>query len=160
MSPLSVSGTASANAPFKQDVWHMLVEIDHPDLASALRYTGNGEDVTSSGIVHTAANIMMALPAQTTDDDFPTRNFLIEDFSQAVTAAIRSLDHQVVDRATLTQRFVLSSTPDWVEIGPLEYEIINAEIDGRNVGLEAASLTIARKLWPARKVLPSTFQVF
>lgn len=161
MAPLSVSGTAFANNPNRDDALIALVELDHEDLSSPIRLAANTEDVTTSGVVYTSANIKASLPSEPEDDDIPTNNVLVSDIPQTVTIAVRSLGHQNVDRATVTVRIVRGNQPDWIEQGPHEYDLINSEIrNNGDVLLTIGYQNIGRLSFPSGRVTPRGFQLF
>lgn len=159
MAPLSVSGTGFVNEPDKDDAFVALVEIDHPSFASPIRLAGNTEELVSSGTVYNPVGLRVALPSEE-EDDLPQVKLEIADIDQTVTIAMRNLDHQVVERATITANFVRGNQPDWIEQGPHEYELLTVEISNGTVILTLGYQNIGRHSFPSKRVTPECFQLF
>lgn len=156
MSPLTTSGVQSANDPNTPDTWLAIVSIHHETLDTPLRLVGNTEDVVSQGQTYTAVGLEIALPDQV-DEELPTRQLRISDVSQTVVAAIRGLSHQTVDRPVVSGSLIRAEDPDWVELGPFEYELLDATGDLNSVSLELGLQNVMNRSFPSFKVVPQWF---
>lgn len=97
-----------------------IIEIDHADLASPLRFVNNTENITSGGDEYLAAGFDIKLP----DDDGHT-TISVCNIDRVMVQTIRSIS----SRPTITLSVVLASDPDTVELGPYVMELADVVFD-------------------------------
>lgn len=100
----------SAYSPETDDVWLVLGEIAHADLAENIYVVNNLENVESNGQLYHACPFEISLPDDT-EDGPPKARVRIDNVAQDVVAALR----QINTPATVTLQVVMASDPDTVE---------------------------------------------
>lgn len=112
--PIDYSAAAKKqlNATSANDPILLLLEIDHPDLASILRVTNNNEDVTH------LTNVFTALPFEITPPDDlsqgqPRAQLVVDNVGRVMTQWIE--DSGGGDGATVRLIQILHSDPDTIE---------------------------------------------
>jgi hypothetical protein len=99
----------------------VLLAIDHDDMASTLYVVNNTENITSN------AQEYIAFPFETKLPDFsqgiPKAQLTISNVDRQIVQTIRS----ITSKPTVTLSVVLSSTPDTIEYGPLDFEMDNVQ---------------------------------
>jgi len=113
------------------EVFIPLLTIDHPDLATPIRVSGDIVDTFSNGNTFTAFPFDLPEPPDVTDEIAST-TLTIDNVDQQIMLAIRGL----TSRPTASLEVVLASDPNFVEIGPIDMEIVQAEADAFQVRAE------------------------
>lgn len=118
----ALSATAKA-AIFAQETGEcplFLVEFDHTDWGSPIRIVNNTEDVVSGGNTYTAFPFELELPESAPDREART------------TIRVCNVDRQIValldalaTPPTATLSLVLASTPNTIELGPADFELVD-----------------------------------
>ena len=106
------------------EVFIVLVEIDHDDFASPIRVCNNSEDITSNGNVYVAYPFQIELPSDE-DGDIPQAQLVIDNVDRSLTEAIRSIQSPPTVRIMV----VLVSDPDTVEIDLPGFVFTNISYD-------------------------------
>lgn len=137
-------------------VW--LISIDHDDLGSPIRICGNTDDVVSDGDTYTAFELAIPVP-QERSEELPLVSLILTNVNNStVLSPLRQLSHQTVDRALVTTSIVRADSPDTVEVGPFEFELLSLTARGTRTEL---SLSYQHQLtannWPSYKVVPARF---
>lgn len=108
---LSSTALESAHAQQTDEIWLVLLTIDHDDLPAPLRLVNNNENVTSRGNVYQYFPFEIILPGE--DPETPPRATLrVDNVAREVIAAIRSLN----TTPTVVIEVILHSDPDDPEI--------------------------------------------
>ena len=115
---LSSVAKASAFAPFTDEVWLALLEIDHTDLDTPIRVVNNNENVTHDSNTYTAYPFFISMPSET-DERPPEVTLVIDNVSQTLTSTIRTL----TSSPTVTLRIVLASAPDTILAGDYDFTL-------------------------------------
>ena len=107
---VSATFKESAFAPETEDVWLVLLTIDHDELSEPIRVVNNQEDIESGGHTFTAYPFEIVLPADT-EDGPPAARLRIDNVSQEIAATLRTISTP----GTVDFKVVLSSAPDTAE---------------------------------------------
>lgn len=104
----------------------LLLRITHPAIAGGIiRVTSCGQDVTSRGDLYQQFPFDITFPRQS-DDAPPTVRLTICGVDRSVIAAVRSLTGQ---RARVALELVHSADLNTVEVGPLEFDLLDVTYD-------------------------------
>jgi len=106
------------------EVFIVLLEIDHADFASPIRVCNDSTDITSNGNVYTAYPFEIELPTDE-DGDVPQARLIIDNVDRSLTEAIRSIQSPPTVRIMV----VLVSDPDTVEIDLPGFVFTNISYD-------------------------------
>lgn len=107
------------------------LEIDEPDLGisdGALRFTSNGEGVTSRGKFYKASGFTFTPPAQG-EGERSLASIVIPNVDRRLTGVMRQLQGY----AYMTVEIVLASDPDVVEEALPEFEMTSADWDALEI---------------------------
>jgi hypothetical protein len=150
----SVSNTFKT-AIYTQDTSELflfLLEIDHADLDTPLRFVNNTEDVTSDSNVYTAFPFMINLPADK-EDQLPRVTLAIDNIDQTIVQTLRELSSP----ATVSVSLILHRDPDTIEAGPFEFTMKNATYTAEVVTCELAYEDILNEAFPGDSFTPNHF---
>ncbi len=113
----NVSATArqAMYAPGTSEVFLMLLQVDHEDLAQPIRVVDNTEAVTHGGNVYLPYPFELLLPDDS--EQIKEVRLTIDNTDRMLMTAIRTIDQ---DKPTVTFKVILASSPDTVEAGPFE----------------------------------------
>lgn len=112
-----ISATAK-EAIFAQEtsqVFLVIIEIDHSDLTTPLRFVNNNENIVSNGNTYEAFPFEFQFPNDSEDES--SARLSICNIDRQIVAVIRSL----TSAPTVTVSVILASTPDIVEMGPYTF---------------------------------------
>lgn len=115
---LSSSAVASINGSETAEVWLPLVELTHSDWSEPVRLARNTEDVTSNGALYLAYPFDISLP-----DDEVEQTAVVQWVAWNAGNDIVDLFRSVSGPVSGSIFWVLASSPDTVEIGPLNLQI-------------------------------------
>lgn len=107
-----------------EQVYLWLLTFTHPDLATPLRYTNNNESVVSRGNSFVAHPFDITL-ADERDDQPPEIQLAVDNVDREPLATLRALSTP----PTISIEVVLFSTPDTLEIGPIETRLRDMQYD-------------------------------
>lgn len=119
----SSAAVAAANAQFTDKVWLMLLQISHATLPTPIRVVNNTEDIVSGGNTYLKAAFDMPMPDDT--EDSPSVQIVIDNVDRAIVDSARSISSP----ATVTLSVVLSDTPDVIEAGPFNMQLVRVSYD-------------------------------
>ena len=149
---LSQAARQAVNAQEAEQVFLLLLTIDHADLVEPIRVVNNTEDVTSRGDLFVGYPFEIALPDE--DPDSVAR----------VTLRIDNIDRQIVQplRAipaplSVALEVVLASSPDTVEAGPFNMTLVAAEYDALAIAGELAFEDVLNEPFPGHSYVPSEY---
>jgi hypothetical protein len=133
--------TAFKNAVFNPEtdtVFLCLVEFNHPSFGTTYYFVANNEDIISNGQTYTAFSMLISLPSEE-NSSMPEAQIIVDNVDRRLIEFFSSISTP----ATLTMNIVLSSDPDTVELGPLEFELFNVRYDQNQL---SASLSVVNYL--------------
>lgn len=149
---LSQAARQAINAQETEQVFLLLLTIDHDDLAEPIRVVNNTQDITSRGDPYVAYPFEIALPGE--DPESVAR----------VTLRIDNVDRQIVQSLRQVQaplavalEVVLASSPDTVEAGPFNMTLVAAEYDALVVTGELAFEDVLNEPFPGHSYIPSEY---
>lgn len=122
---LSAAARASINAENTSEVWLAMVKLSHDDWAQDIRLVNNTEDVTHDGEVYEAFPFSVRMPDETDDGTLPVVQWAAINAKQELTEEFRS----TVGPIDGVVFWVLASSPDTIEIGPMELQLRSFEYD-------------------------------
>lgn len=125
---VSTTFRQAATAPTTEEVFLMLLEIDHPTLGSPIRVVNNNESITSNSNTYLPFHFEVALPDDR-EDTINEVDLRIDNVDRQIVTAIR----QINSPADVTLQVVLASTPNTVEAGPYTFTMRNVQWDARFV---------------------------
>ena len=152
MSELSAAGVAATFAESTGEVPLYLIQFDHTDLTSPIRMVNNKEDIVSNGNIYTAFPFDIILPEQTPDRASTTTVRLCN-----VDRQVSTLLDGLSSRPTLTVSMVLASSPDTIELGPAEYEVIDYVYGSTTIEATLSYENVNEELIPAHTINPADF---
>lgn len=126
----------AANSAESSEAFLTLIEISPPG-AAALRFVNNLAPVTHQGQVYQAWAFTVRWPDKR-ESGLPQVALVIDDVARAASQAIRAADAPI----PMVLKMVLASTPDIVEYGPVEAELTQARIDGKDVEAQVTVSTV------------------
>jgi hypothetical protein len=151
---MTISATAIHEAFSEHSgvAWHILLDIEHPDMSGPLRFVNSRSNVVSNGNTYVSFPFEIVLPDD--DGENPQRATLkIDNISREVYAAIWALDPSPIVRISV----VLSSQPDVVEYqtGKLYLGRVTAD----EIALEGELMPqfYQTETWPSAVINPARF---
>lgn len=150
----SVSSTLKA-AVYGQEtseVFLVILEIDHDDLASPIRVVNNYENITSNGDTYTGYPFEINLPDDTEEGpgDVELR---IDNVDRAIVQAVRDIS----GAATAELSVVLASDPDTIEVGPYSMTVREASYTSLVVTGTLTVEDILNEPYPGDLITPQNF---
>lgn len=115
---------AATNAQESAEVLLPIVKLSHASWAGDVRLVANHEQLTHAGEVYLPWAFEIALP----DDEaegLPVLQWVADNVDRQLTQKMRG----VTDKITARVAWVLASTPDVVEAGPFDVEMVGVEYD-------------------------------
>jgi len=98
-----------------EQVFLILLEIDHSDLSTPIRVVNNTQAVTHGGNTYSPYPFELMLPDDS--EQIKQVRITIDNVDRMLMESIRTIDQ---DRPTVTFKVILASSPDTVEAGPFE----------------------------------------
>lgn len=127
---LSLAALQAAQAEETEQVYLYLLTLSHSDPAfETKRYVRNGADIVSRGEIFTGTAFDVHLPIED-DEELPELTVTWDNVDRRDVEAIRSLQGP----PTVTLEVVLASSPDTVELGPIDMELRSARYDALTIG--------------------------
>lgn len=148
---LSSNALRAINARETSQVFLMLLEIDHDTLQQPMRFVANNEDITHQGNVYQNFPFMLALP----DDDpdtIPEVQLRIANVDKRIGEVIED----TLERPTCTLKVVLAASPDVIEYGPIELQMVSAEYESIDAVAIIQDDDIMNARIPKDAFIPST----
>jgi len=142
---VSLPALQGALAAQTDEVYLVLLQIDHADLPSPIRLVNNSVDVTSSGDVYTAFPFEVQLPDDREDKE-PLASLKIDNVSRDLIDEIRSIQSPPL----MTISVILESSPSIIEWGPLELETRGVTYDASSIVFRLGYSTFTREPFPFR----------
>ena len=151
----SVSSTLETAIYAQQtnQVFHILLEIAHADMASTLRFVNNTANVTSNGDVYTAYPFLIDFPPADDPDQLPTVRLFIDNIDRSIVEQLRSIS----SAPTIDVSVVLASSPNTVECGPLQFTLRSIDYDAQVITAELGFENILNEPFPAGTFTPTDF---
>jgi hypothetical protein len=148
----SLTFREAVNAQETDEIFLVLVTINHDDLASPLRFVNNNENVTSNGNVFTAYPFEITLPDDTVEHA-PTCKLRIDNVARDLVTAIRSISSPL----DMTIQVILASDPDTIEVEYSDFKLVDVSYDAFTIEGTISIEGFAHEQYPGRTFLPSNF---
>jgi hypothetical protein len=149
---LSATAIHQAFSEHSHVAWYILLDIEHPDLTSTLRFVNSRTDIVSNGNTYHSFPFEIVLP----DDDGETSQravLKIDNVSREVYAAIWALDPSPSVRISV----VLSSQPDVIEYQTGKLYLGRVTADEIALEGELTPQFYQTESWPAAVINPARF---
>ena len=152
MRDTSAAARAALYAAQTGKVFLHLLTIDHDDMPAPVRFVDDLVDITSRGNLYTAFPFRALLPADV-DGELPQLDLVVDNVTRDLVDEIRS----IATPAEVTLEVVIADTPDTVEAGPFNLEVVRATYNAREIRLSLASESLLTEPYPVRLFTPSDF---
>lgn len=140
---ISLAAMQGAMASETDEVYLVILEIDHPDLGVPLRFVNNDADVTSGGNVYTAMPFVPILPDDREEKE-PSAEVRIDNVSREIMDEVRS----IVSPFAMTMSVILHSSPSTIEWGPLEFETRGVTYNAQSITFRLGYSAFTREPFP------------
>ena len=148
---LTLTAKQAIYAPQTSQVFLSLLEINHPDLLSPLRFVNNSKDVTSRSNVYLAYPFLIDLPEESAER-ISQVTLQIDNVDRAIVQAIRPL----TSKPTIALEEILASSPDTVEAGPFLFSLENVRYNALVIEGNLAFEDILNESFPGESFTPAT----
>lgn len=118
--PLSQAALQAALGQYSAAVFLECLTVEHPDITT-LRVVNDTQDLVRSAGTFIGFPFTVKLHAQS-DQQVAQADVTFDAVDQRIVTALRGLGSP---RPTITYEVVLSDTPNTVEVGPMEFEIVS-----------------------------------
>lgn len=152
MRDLSTSARIAINSQETEEVFLLLLTVDHSTLENPLYFVQNNENIVSRGNTHIAYPFEINLP-DSIGDSLPQVTLSIDNVSREIVDAVRNMD----DAPSISLEVVLASSPDTVEVGPFPLTVKTVDYDAMKVEF---LLTFEESLldgFPAQRFTPDLY---
>ena len=149
---LSSTATQAVNNQETNEVFIILLEIDHSSLSEPVRLTSNNVDTVHLTNTYVACPFSIDLPADQENQISEVR-LIIENVSRQLIPLIRT----VSTPPTINVKIVLASDPDTIEASFLGYTLADINYNALAVQGRFSKENFLAEPYPSRLVLPSTF---
>lgn len=149
---LSTAFKTATNKQQTGEAFLLLLEINHDDLDTPLRFVNNTEDVTSNSDVYTAFPFEISLPSDR-EDQLPTVTLAIDNIDRTLVSTIRD----ITSPPTASVSVIMASDPDTIEAGPYDFTIKDASYTAEVVTSSLAFEDILNEAFPGDSFTPNHF---
>jgi len=150
----SVSSTLK-QAVFAQEtnqIFLILLVIDHTDLASPIRVVNRYSNIESNGETYIGYPFEIDLP-EDTSDNIPEVNLTIDNIDRQIVDAIRTCSGP----PTATLSIILASAPNTVEYGPIDMTIRSTQYNAMTVTATISPDSVLNEPYPGDLYSPQNF---
>ena len=128
---LSATGLKSALAGWTEQIWLECLTFDHPTMTAPIRVVNDKVDLVRT------AGTFIAFPFSfqdfvRADDQAVTAAITADNVDQRIITALRG----VVGRPTVMYEAVLHDTPNVVERGPMDFEVLGFQANAASISLQ------------------------
>lgn len=150
--PVSETARRALYAPESEEVFLVLLTIDHDGLSQPIRVVNNLEQVNSRGQEFIAFPFSISLPDDK-EESPPRARLAIDNVTREIGQAIR----QIVGPPRVTIEVVMASAPDTVEASFPNFLLRNVTYDAATVSGELMVEDLTREPVPSRRFTPGRF---
>lgn len=128
MRQISTTAREAVNASQTDQIFLVILDIDHTDLPAPIRVVNNNESIISNGVTYIPTAFDFILPAQE-DGVISNSTLSISNVDRVIVQAIRSISSPPI----VTVRVILASDPDTVEAGPFQFTLTDVTYNRNTV---------------------------
>ncbi|RJP21681.1 MAG: DUF1833 domain-containing protein [Deltaproteobacteria bacterium] len=152
--PLSTVAKRAIFAQQTSEVFVILLELEHPNFAGIIRVCSNDLSVSHRGNTFVPFPFEIILPDET-DDSPPRVTLRIDNVDRRIVSELRSVVTGVPVKVRLY--VVLASSPDTVEVGPMEFSLRDVEFTATTVEGTLLYEDVLNESYPADSFTPARF---
>lgn len=152
--PLSSVAKQAIFAQQTGEVFVVLLELEHPNFAGIIRVCSNDLPIASRGNTYVPFPFEIILPDES-EDSAPRVTLRIDNVDRRIVSELRS----VVSTVPVTIRLfiVLASSPDTLEVGPMEFSLRDVEFTATTVEGTLLYEDVLNESFPADSFSPARF---
>jgi len=143
---VSLAALQGALSAETDEIYLVLLEIDHTSLGTPIRFVNNSTNVTSGGNVYTAYPFETNMP-EDVDEREPVAEIRVDNVSRDLIDELRS----IIDPLDVTLSVVTEGTPNTIEWGPLAMRSSGASYDANVITIRLAYSAFTREPFPYLK---------
>lgn len=152
MRDLSSSARSALFSSDTSEVFLVLLEVSHAELAEPLRFVYNNEAVVMGGNTFFPAAFDFVLPDDV-EGRLSSARLSICNVDRRVVEAVRAISSPPSVRVWV----VLAGNPEQVEVGPYDFYLLNVRYDARTVSGELVVSSVCDRELPALRYSPYDF---
>lgn len=134
------------------EVFVILLTLDHADLAEPVRVCSDAVDVESRGETYVAYPFSLSLPDDE-DNKSPRARLVIDNIDRQIVAVLRGLE----TAPSLTMEIVRAADPDTVEAAFEDFKLARVTYDSHVIEAELTIEDFTAEPYPAASFSPSLF---
>ena len=137
----------------ESDLYLVLLDIDHPDLAQTISVVNNTVNVISNGTSYIAFPFEIALP-ESPENSPPRAELTISNVGREISQAIRS----VGSPPSVTIAVIRQATPDVIEALHVGMKLTGVSYDAQQVSGQLVREALVTEPYPAMTYSPAEFR--
>ena len=149
---LSTAARRAILAQETDEVFLILLTIDHADLDEPIRVCSDSRNLISRGEEYLAFPFSVSLPGEH-DDQLSRVQLTIDNVDRRIVEAVRT----ITSAPTVALEVVLASDPDTVEAGPFDFTLRDVAYDALTVQGELSYEDLLNEAYPEGTFSPADF---
>jgi hypothetical protein len=146
----SANALQAALAQWTDEVFLECLTFDHSSISTPIRLVNDQSDLSRTAGTFTAFPFSVKLHARG-EDRLAEAEITATNVDRRIVEELRAIS----DRPTCTYEVVLHSSPNTVEVGPIEFAVLSFVADAASVGLRCAfALDFLNESWPKDWIAP------
>ena len=118
--------------PQTDQIFLVILEIDHDDFGSPIRVVNNTEAITSNGNVYSPLAFHFSPPVEE-DGTIRNSSIVLDAVDRSVIIALRAIDSPA---PTVSASIIRAAAPDTIEAGPWDFSLRSVSYDAQRVSGE------------------------
>lgn len=151
MRVLSGPAIKSTQDVSSDEVWLLLMEINHESLSTPKYFVNNTEDIISDGVTYQAFPFKVVF-GQDTGDKLPSVRLTFDN----ITRELINLIGSITDSPNITIKLILASSPDITEVEISELKLRNVDFDQYTLSGTLYSDDILNQRYPKDLITPAS----
>ncbi|MDH3997702.1 MAG: DUF1833 domain-containing protein [Desulfuromonadales bacterium] len=149
---LSLTAREAIYAQQTDQVFLLLLTIDHADLTTPIRVANNNEAIVSRGDNYVAYPFQINLPPDR-DEQISQVTLSIDNVDRQIVQAVRSLGSS----PSVSLEVILASDPNYVEAGPFDFSLKSVDYDALTVSGTLGFEDLLNEPFPGDTFSPAEF---
>jgi hypothetical protein len=149
---VSAAARQAVNAQNTDEVFLLLLSLDHDELAEPVRVVNNTENITSRGNLFVAYPFEVNLPDED-PDQLARVQLRIDNVDRVIIDSLRA----ITDPVTVSLEVIMASSPDTVEAGPFSMSLVSASYDTLLVTGDLVFEDVLNEPFPGGTYIPSDY---